>query len=548
VSEKASSGKQTVCAKERSCCSKGVEQKLNIKSKTEFQEKFKHFINSNIETTLVSWADQFNGYYIDAIQLGHREFDLMFEKLYGLRFKDNYEIFQGLFRNIQLYHEKGNINFQQALDEFFEKLFVRLFKMLNPTFQFQGNYEGCISTSFSSVEPFGDAPKNLLADLKRHFGASRTFVQGLYAGAKVIENLNKIDIITSCSTDLMRINYCSICAGHLNMKPCKVNCELAYSKCMVNYQEFESEWNRYLNTLIQFGRRLENTLNVENTLGSINYKISDVIMQFQENKISITNKVFEKCNMKKIGKRSIAEDEDDENKSKFKETRSMYEEINKTWKKLASDVKKKIKSLKSYWSKLPKGICRNSNPIDKCWNSTHLIELSKQIKTSVDIKINKNNPVYKLIDLQKVTLQSINNKLISSYNGNGLERFEFDSQASNININGLIPATDEELDYEDDDDYEQKKDDETDMKDDQIDRLTDESNNKDNSLKTDLNQDEEFSGSEGVRKQDNNLENDINNFQPRDASLNSNSLIINASICTLIISAIISQYIITNTF
>ena len=324
---------------------------------------------------------------------------------------------------------------------------------------------------------------------------------------------------------------------------------------MVNYQDFENEWNRYLSTLIQFGRRLENTLNLENTLGSINYKISDVIMYFQENKISITDKVFEKCNNKKISKRSIGDEgEDDGTASKFKETRSRNQELTRIWKKLASEVKKKIKSLKSYWSKLPKGICKNSNSVDKCWNGTSSIELSKQIKPSfIDIKINKNSNVYHLIDLQKNALQVVNNKLISSYNGGGLESFDFDTQASSINIGPISTELNEDNDYEDEDDIdndEQKREDDLKTIDEQTDKLTEESNN--NRFRSETGDEFSPNESESFRKQpdNNNLENDLNNVysnldKPRDASLNSNSYLVHISIYTLIISTI-CNHIITN--
>lgn len=226
----------------------------------------------------------------------------------------------------------------------------------------------------------------------------------------------------------MQINYCSLCSGYINLKPCKANCEYAYSKCMINYQEFENEqWNKYLNTIIQFGKRLESSLNLENTMGSLNYKISDMIMYFQENEVNIRNKVFEKCNTKKVNKRSTANDDDEEEDedgplltiAKMKETRAKNQQISKTWKILASEVKKKIRSLKSYWTKLPKGICKNSNNV-KCWNSTDLIDQNKQIKPVFDSQILKETKYYRLIDAQKSKLSIVNNKLISSYNGNGL--------------------------------------------------------------------------------------------------------------------------------
>lgn len=142
---------------------------------------------------MVNWAEQFNTYYLNVIQTGHKEFDMMFQRLYGPRYKENYEIFNDLFKGIASYHEKEEQNLENTLDDFFEKLFVRLFKMLNPNFQFQDEFISCISSSMRFVEPFGDVPKNLLITLKKQLGATRTFVQGLYAGANIIKKLNQVN-------------------------------------------------------------------------------------------------------------------------------------------------------------------------------------------------------------------------------------------------------------------------------------------------------------------------------------------------------------------
>lgn len=118
----------------------------------------------------------------------------MFRKLYGAKYEENLDIFNHLFENIELYHDKGELNLEQALNDFFEKLFIRLFKMLNPSFQFQPDYIKCISDNMNIIEPFGDVAKNLLNNLKRQLGATRTFVQGLFAAAKIINQLNQVII------------------------------------------------------------------------------------------------------------------------------------------------------------------------------------------------------------------------------------------------------------------------------------------------------------------------------------------------------------------
>ena len=169
-----------------------MELNLNHKSKSEFQHKFRQLINNSIESSLVAWGDRFNSYYLNAIQLGYAEFDLMFEKLYGLRYKENHELFSDLFKRIALYHEKGELDLELALSEFFEKLFVRLFRMLNPNFQFQLEYVLCISQTIKGFESFGEIHKDLLTKLKQQLGATRTFVQGLFAGAAIIGQLNRV--------------------------------------------------------------------------------------------------------------------------------------------------------------------------------------------------------------------------------------------------------------------------------------------------------------------------------------------------------------------
>lgn len=176
-----------------------MEFNLNLKSKSEFHQKFRELINSSIESSLVSWAEQFNSYYLNAIQLGHKEFDLMFERLYGTRYKENYEIFSELFKSIAAYHEKGELDLEFVLNDFFEKLFVRLFRMLNPNFQFQPEYILCISQTIKGFEGLGETPKNLLTDLKKQLGATRAFVQGLFAGAAIIRQLNQVTKFTQKS-------------------------------------------------------------------------------------------------------------------------------------------------------------------------------------------------------------------------------------------------------------------------------------------------------------------------------------------------------------
>jgi len=61
--------------------------------------------------------------------------------------------------------------------------------------------------------------------------------------------------------------------------------------CLAFHAELDKEWNNYIDALILLATRLETSFNIESVVDPIDIKISEAIMNFQENGVAVSQKV-----------------------------------------------------------------------------------------------------------------------------------------------------------------------------------------------------------------------------------------------------------------
>jgi len=69
--------------------------------------------------------------------------------------------------------------------QFFENVFLRMFEMQNPQYDYDASYLRCVSSRMDLLKPFGKTPETLTRNIRQAFVAARTFVQGLAVGRNV---------------------------------------------------------------------------------------------------------------------------------------------------------------------------------------------------------------------------------------------------------------------------------------------------------------------------------------------------------------------------
>ena len=63
-------------------------------------------------------------------------FHNMFMRTYGILNQRNSDVFTGLFKDLEAYHENGNLDLEEALRKYFSQLYQTLFTFLQPQYTF----------------------------------------------------------------------------------------------------------------------------------------------------------------------------------------------------------------------------------------------------------------------------------------------------------------------------------------------------------------------------------------------------------------------------
>ncbi|XP_039193576.1 glypican-6 isoform X1 [Crotalus tigris] len=433
-----------ICPQEYTCCTSEMEDKLSQQSKLEFEnlmDKTSHFVR----TTFVSRHKKFDEFFRELLENAERSLNDMFVRTYGMLYMQNSEVFQDLFIELKRYYTGGNVNLEEMLNDFWARLLERMFQLINPHYHFSEDYLECVSKYTDQLKPFGDVPRKLKVQVTRAFIAARTFVQGLTVGREVANRVSKVSPIPGCIRALMKMLYCPYCRGLPTVKPCNNYCLNVMKGCLANQADLDTEWNLFVDAMLLVADRLEGPFNIESVMDPIDVKISEAIMNMQENSVHVTGKVFQGCGQPKPApgvraSRSIPENFNTRFRPYNPEERpttaagTSLDRLRTVWRTMqhgVTDIKEKLKLSKKFWSTLPYTICKEeavtggmSNEED-CWNghtkAKYLPEimndgLTNQINNpEVDVDITRPDTY---IRQQIMALRVMTNKLKNAYNGN----------------------------------------------------------------------------------------------------------------------------------
>uniref|UniRef100_A0A8C5J457 Glypican 6 n=1 Tax=Junco hyemalis TaxID=40217 RepID=A0A8C5J457_JUNHY len=187
--------------------------------------------------------------------------------------------------------------------------------------------------------------------------------------------------------------------------------------------------------MLLVAERLEGPFNIESVMDPIDVKISEAIMNMQENSMQVSAKVFQGCGQPKPApalrsSRSVPENFNTRFRPYIPEERPTTA-AGTSLDRLVTDIKEKLKLSKKFWSTLPYTICKDERVTagpsveEDCWNghtkARYLPEimndgLTNQINNpEVDVDITRPDT---FIRQQIMALRVMTNKLKNAYNGN----------------------------------------------------------------------------------------------------------------------------------
>ncbi|XP_055925582.1 glypican-6-like [Argiope bruennichi] len=432
------SGEQLrICDRGLTCCTTDMEHKLSTHSRAEFDRLLRDTIGQ-VRATFAAQAQRFDEYFKELLRTSKKDFHEMFLRTYGMLYDRNSFIFKDMFDDLEKYYLTGGVDLTAALDNFFDRLYRKMFQVLNSQYTFNEMYMNCISQKMEELKPFGDVPKKLTVEVKRSFVATRTFVQALAIGRDVVKFVQEVGPTPECSRALMKMTYCPHCNGLPDLRPCSNYCLNVMRGCLAYHAELHQEWNNYINAMMMLASRLESSFNIESVVDPIDIKISDAIMNFQENGQVVSQELFKHCGKPRLGKRDARHELNFETlkfghrENAVRPTTAAGTSIDR----LVQGIRKKIKKTKNFWIQLSKLMCSNpqvagqskSLPVDDCWNGLDKAKyiadlmgegLQNQTRNpEVHFDVSRQNSV---INQQILTLKLITTKLTHAYNGLDVE-------------------------------------------------------------------------------------------------------------------------------
>uniref|UniRef100_A0A182IVS7 Glypican n=1 Tax=Anopheles atroparvus TaxID=41427 RepID=A0A182IVS7_ANOAO len=229
------------------------------------------------------------------------EFHAMFKRTYGTIYEQNSYVFADLFAELERYYAHGKVDLSETMDHFFNILFQKMFTVLNAQYTFDNKYLGCVSEHMKELKPFGDVPDKLSVQIKRSFVATRTYAQALASAAEAAKNMINVRLTAECTAALTRMSTCNVCAGQTK-KPCAPYCVNVMKGCFQSYDEVSTEWDTFVGKMERISERLLGPFNIVMVVEPIDIKISEAIMNFQENGKDISDRIFQGCGQPALGR------------------------------------------------------------------------------------------------------------------------------------------------------------------------------------------------------------------------------------------------------
>ncbi|OWA51769.1 Glypican-6 [Hypsibius exemplaris] len=271
----------------------------------------------------------------------------MFIRTYGPLYEKNAIIFTELFDKLEIYYRgnRGHVNLHSAINTFFSDLFKKMFALLNAQYTLDNTQLQCVSRHMDKVNPSEMWRRN----------ANHTAVQ---------PPPNQDDVLPAVSWDD-------------GFKTLHAYCLSVTKSCLGQHIEMESEWNQYIDALLMLAERLRSPFNIETVITPIDVKISEAIMNLQEQGQNISNKIFLECGKPRLSKRAAPASRRNHNVSSAAAGGDLAATNHGgpvNLEQLSRDIKEKLIQSKDFWSGLPAHLCSDygktfKTPLQEdCWN------------------------------------------------------------------------------------------------------------------------------------------------------------------------------------
>lgn len=152
------------------------------------------------------------------------------------------------FHHLNLYlMGSSNVQLTDIIDDLFSGLFPAVFDYVlsDPAKLKHGGHDfhKCLQKHHSEIQPFGNVPKHLGKKLKCSFQRAKMFTESLIVMLSAINSTDNLVVHKDCKRAVTRLQFCSLCSGEVEARPCRGLCLNIMRGCLSGISEISSSWD-----------------------------------------------------------------------------------------------------------------------------------------------------------------------------------------------------------------------------------------------------------------------------------------------------------------
>ncbi|XP_059143591.1 glypican-1-like, partial [Physella acuta] len=283
--------------------------------------------------------------------------------------------FHGLRR--YLLHE-SETRMSDTMKEFFKNLFPLVFEYVigdpSKTAHLGEEFYGCLARNYDSIKPFGNIPLYLEKQVTYAFQRARIFTESLNVMVHTVNVTDHVDVDSECRRAVTRLEFCSLCSGEAEVKPCRGLCLNVMRGCLAKVTELSSAWIDVVSGFQNLHLVMVKQHNAEEFVSYMDGNVTDALLHSMDDSLRIYNETLRLCN----------KSSNDTNKEKvFKKFTNPAHHTPHTpsahLQATRNDISTLVQQLedsKFFLQQLADGLCRRPSLYDQemqsdtCWNGT----------------------------------------------------------------------------------------------------------------------------------------------------------------------------------
>ena len=182
---------------------------------------------------------------------------------------------------------------EDAVIAFFRQLFPLVYHHeLHPKMKtMNSEFSECLQENLHEIRPFGEESRHLASRLSRSFETPLSVIESISLVIEVLNATNQYEYHSECYTALTRMTQCSMCGGHIGVRPCNGLCMNVARGCLAGLLDLDQPWNQLTAALERIASNTHRGISFEENIAGIGNQISEGIMYFMVNGLQIDKRV-----------------------------------------------------------------------------------------------------------------------------------------------------------------------------------------------------------------------------------------------------------------